>query len=410
MKKRHAVVLSLASALLLSVFSWVALASGSTPSPAIARDAIISSPRPATTPIFAASALQAQWHAEYTASEDCWWQAPQCSRQPLHTEEISGLLGRDWGAGSPHPQLGPAWVGRFSATVDFAPGDYVFYARYGGGVKLYLDGQGILEGHPNTGAQWTCPTWHLSGTHELLAVYVHPAGLADAYIYLGWSTDTAFARCGFHFPMVHHAFSIPPTPTPTPTATPVPTPVLAWHDEFEDPALGNWQYHLRSGRIWVEDSVLHMQARDGYVETFPLMWTHVTFPAHDYILEVRFRYPAAAPYGTTIGFGSGEYEGAPVGAVEDVLSIHHNVLDFRATLLEAAMWLGTPGDTAWHTLRVARTGNLHTLSVDGVTYLYVTRSGVQPRNIMLGNPKDVADPGAWSPLDLDYIRVYAVGD
>ena len=210
-----------------------------------------------------------------------------------------------------------------------------------------------------------------------------------------------------------------PTPTNTPTRTPTPTglPGCAhwdnvWYDEFEDPELSQWNQDWAEGSGEVGDSIVHLRAKEGLTDYFPLLWQQVAFPHEDYVFEVRFRYGLATAYGTTIGVGSRDYDGtrylesnpAPPG-VEDVLRIHQLDEFFIISLFGSVVWWGDPPDTGWHIVRVEREGNNYTLIVDGTRVGATTRTRDLPRSIFLGNPAIQDFDGAWTPLDVDYVRI-----
>ena len=52
----------------------------------------------------------------------------------------------NWGTGSPHPTV-PAdnFSARYERRINFAPGNYRLTARYDDGVRVYLDGQPIIN-------------------------------------------------------------------------------------------------------------------------------------------------------------------------------------------------------------------------------------------------------------------------
>ena len=228
------------------------------------------------------------------------------------------------------------------------------------------------------------------------------------------------------------------TPTATPTETPTPTmywlympevfrncpmKCLTWGntfaEEFTDPALTGWSVSLGGGQQQVSDSVLHQWTQPS-TDRFPLLWRNDLFQGavNDFALEIRFRHSDFTAYGTTIALNSAPYDGSRVPAgqtlpgIEDVLSIHHvvdrvgSVYRFSVTLFRGrVVWNGTPGDTAWHIVRVTlEPDNLYTLYVDGQR-AGSTKSTMRPTSIYIGNPTIQPWFGAWTQLHVDYVRI-----
>jgi len=230
------------------------------------------------------------------------------------------------------------------------------------------------------------------------------------------------------------------TPTSTPTATVVPTPVsvylpvmrkgypiwvcdewgYAFREEFDDPALGGWSVSLASGQEKVSDSVIRLWTQP-YTDRFPLVWRNDVLSGitQGFQFEARFRHTDFTAYGTTIGLNSASFDGkrSPAGqglppGIEDILTIHHvvdagaSVYRFDISLLRGqVVWVGTPGDTNWHKVRITvDADNRYTLYVDGQSVGSV-KSTLRPRSVYLGNPTIQPFFGGWTQLHVDYIRV-----
>ena len=156
----------------------------------------------------------AQWHVEYYNGETCWWEAPNCSDpHPRHTEGFTGFISKNWGTGSPPNVNNDHWVGRFTATINFAPDYYVFHGRHDDGCAIYISNDGTFDNEDEIFGKterysdhYTCPPRYLSGTHYFLVVFLDKED--DAFLYVDWSNDVS--PC--------------PTPgvTPTPTSCPAP--------------------------------------------------------------------------------------------------------------------------------------------------------------------------------------------
>jgi len=223
-----------------------------------------------------------------------------------------------------------------------------------------------------------------------------------------------------------------PTATHTPTATPTSVrrcvhQQAVWVDEFDDPALPVWRADWAGGRGTVQDSFLRLSAA-GESDRFPLLWATLTIPDRPWALEIRFRYgdpvcagrcgpvcagrcgPAA--YGPVIDLGTAFYtgrryfEGNPLPAgIQDVLSIQQENGELRVVAMGELTWRSPLTDARWHVVRIAHEADRFELSVDGWRVGSVSRPGTLPRSLLLGSPAIVIFPGAWTPLDVDYVRV-----
>jgi len=212
------------------------------------------------------------------------------------------------------------------------------------------------------------------------------------------------------------------TPTATATTTPSPTPTTpgaavcvswrrTWEDEFEDAALPLWLADWGEGSGRVQSSVLSLRASEGGSLRFPLLWTPVLLPAQAFGLQIRFRYGTPTPYGTTIGLGSAAYDGAlynegnpkPPG-IEDVLCIHQLQGEFRILLGGIAVLRTEHADTDWHVVELVHEQPATSLWLDG-RCIATTSQAFAPRSIFLGNPAIMLYLGAWTPLDVDYVRI-----
>ena len=190
-----------------------------------------------------------------------------------------------------------------------------------------------------------------------------------------------------------------------------------FHDEFIDSPVSDWQEDLGRGSYTVEDSTIEMQAKEGLVDRFPVLWNNDAFPpGYDFLFETRFRHSAFTAYGTTIGIGSETYDGnryfegaeAPPG-IEDILSIHHLDAWFRISLFDRVTWWGEAEDTDWHIVRVLRLGLVWVLSVDDVE-VGRTWSDTIPKSLYIGNPAIEIWWGTWTHLHVDYVRItYCAG-
>ena len=176
----------------------------------------------------------ATWNAEYYDGDICWlhWlaQSPNCDRSPQSTGTIPGpFIAQNWGAGSPDPCLGSEWVAKFTATINFSSGNYVFHVRHNDDARFFLDGENILEDAQHGGEQWRCPPRYLSGYHSLWVLYKHEAGTNNAHLYVDWSTDASPCSTATLIPsatpVLPSAYPVPPSAYPVPpSATPTEVP------------------------------------------------------------------------------------------------------------------------------------------------------------------------------------------
>jgi uncharacterized protein YgiM (DUF1202 family) len=114
----------------------------------------------------------------------------------------------DWGNDAPGDLPEDNFSVRWSRWLDFADGRYRFQARADDGIRVYLDGQRIIdEWHSSNGDQLYTVDGDLVGRHWLVVEYYE--GTGDARVKFEWQRigDRATA-----------------TPTPTQTATPTVTP------------------------------------------------------------------------------------------------------------------------------------------------------------------------------------------
>ncbi len=110
----------------------------------------------------------------------------------------------DWGSRSPAPGIGNTnYSVRWTRNVDFSSGTYRFYARADDGVRVYIDGNRIIdEWYESSGNVTHSADRYVSGNTEVRVEYFQATG--NAFIYFWWER-------------LDHPT---PTRTPTPTSTP----------------------------------------------------------------------------------------------------------------------------------------------------------------------------------------------
>ncbi|MCL4825855.1 MAG: SH3 domain-containing protein, partial [Caldilinea sp.] len=111
----------------------------------------------------------------------------------------------NWSWVSPAPGIGAEnYSVRWSRTIDFSSGDYRFYVRSDDGVRVFVDGNRIInEWRDMSGNTTYTADRYLSGRHHIVVEYYQHTG--SAFITFWWERIHA-------------------TPTRTPTRTPTPTP------------------------------------------------------------------------------------------------------------------------------------------------------------------------------------------
>jgi hypothetical protein len=232
-----------------------------------------------------------------------------------------------------------------------------------------------------------------------------------------------------HAPIVERR----PTPTPTRTFTPSQTPLFTptatasltptpgsppckqwvgeWGDEFNDSGLDLWGVKEGDGVVEVKKSVLYLYSVPGQSSRFPIVWARPAFPEDNWLLEIRFQYGMPTVYGTSIGVGTGRYDGQryssdnpPPANIEDVVSLHQNEIEWRISLWGTTVLGGAAPMPGWHLLQVEKRGDLYRLGIDGLLVTEMTHEG-GPQSLWLGNPTEQYYWNLWTPLAVDYVRL-----
>lgn len=196
------------------------------------------------------------WKGEY-------WPNPDLSGEPVlirNDQQVSF----DWGGGAPAPGLpGDNFSARWSRQVNFDPGVYRFYARADDGIRLYIDGNLVLdEWHTGSGEQEYRVELALSGPRSIVVNYFELGG--RAMVRFWWervgdvptltptftpASTPAATVTGTPVPTATST-PLPPTPLPSPTPTSTPTPagvrlneimpVVAPSDTLTETWAGEW--------------------------------------------------------------------------------------------------------------------------------------------------------------------------
>ena len=171
------------------------LPAGQTPRPT---DTPTPTHTPEATPTSTPEVIISDWLGEYFANKDVSG-APVLFRNDVRIDF-------NWGSGSPDPRL-PAdrFSARWTRRQHFAAGFYRFTVLADDGVRLWIDGQLVLdEWRDGTLLPYSFDLYLPQGLHPLRLEYYE--NLGGAMVRLGWQQVA------------------PPTATPSPTHTPTATP------------------------------------------------------------------------------------------------------------------------------------------------------------------------------------------
>lgn len=177
------------------VFGDLLSISGSTD--AIPYVAVPAPPAPTATPIPVPTVAPApppqaqvgQWLATYYGNTGL--------TDPALISRIEGQSGQwplnyEWSLNSPIPGVVPAdnWSARWVGTFYFDPGDYRFSARGNRGVRVYIDGQRVIDAWPNN-QDTVSNVFHGvgGGTHQITVEFFKQGGLA--WVRAWWYKDNS---------------------------------------------------------------------------------------------------------------------------------------------------------------------------------------------------------------------------
>ena len=130
-------------------------------------------PTPTPTP-----QVFSQWKASYYANRDLTGQVVTVADVPA--------VNFDWGLGSPNPQL-PVddFSARFERTLGFSPGNYRLFFRMDDGVRLWIDGQVVLDEWREGAVRDVYVERSLSGNYNFRIDYVELYERASVYFAYG---------------------------------------------------------------------------------------------------------------------------------------------------------------------------------------------------------------------------------
>jgi hypothetical protein len=161
-----------------------------------------------------------EWRGEY------WFDTGMSSRISLVRNEHA--VDFDWGSASPASILpGDNFSARWTRTLNLDPGVYRINAIADDGIRVYLDGQLLIdEWHDSPGSQTYTAQRTLGGAHQFLVAYYEHGGTARARLW--WeradntSTPTTTATVTPTSTITHTPVATTDTPTATLTRTPEP--------------------------------------------------------------------------------------------------------------------------------------------------------------------------------------------
>ncbi|HEY46678.1 MAG: hypothetical protein AMJ88_11730 [Anaerolineae bacterium SM23_ 63] len=160
--------------------------------------------------------------ATYSAWKGEYWFTPGLdSRWALVRDDQ--VINFNWGNKSPAVGIpSDGFSARWSRSVAFEPGTYRFFARADDGIRVYLDGNLLInEWHLSGGAEVYTTDVTLTGSHQLKVEYYEHTG--RALVEFGWERIAA-TPTPTSTPTSTTTATSTPTPTQVATSTPTPTP------------------------------------------------------------------------------------------------------------------------------------------------------------------------------------------
>jgi hypothetical protein len=155
---------------------WVKITVGFTPSPPATATPV---PTPTSPPVTISG-----WRGEYYANRDL-------SGSPALVRD-DAVIDFDWGTGAPATWI-PAdrFSARWSRTIALSEGTYSFYALSDDGVRVWLDGQLIIDQwHDTSPVTYSAERNLAGGNHNLRVEYYENGG--QARVMFGWERKGEF--------------------------------------------------------------------------------------------------------------------------------------------------------------------------------------------------------------------------
>jgi hypothetical protein len=118
-----------------------------------------------------------------------YWSNQTLAGTPAVTTCENGPISHDWGAGSPSGILADHFSARWSRTATFAAGTYTVTARADDGIRLWLDGDPLIDAwHDQGPTTYTATRTISAGDHTIKVEYFEDAGGAVAQV--TWSQSS----------------------------------------------------------------------------------------------------------------------------------------------------------------------------------------------------------------------------
>jgi hypothetical protein len=197
---------------------------------------------------FSTASVQLSWQA--AGSTSCpsgqylaeYYNNRTLSGTPTFTRCEAGPINSDWGLGGPgnglaNDQFSVRWTGQF----DFGAGDYKFTATVDDGMRVWVDGNSVIDAWRDQRATYQTPRTLSGGTHEVKVEYYENSGAAVAQLNwqaqftprdasdAGATADRESQPAGTATSptrMMPGTPSIPPSVTTTSSATPTSSPAM----------------------------------------------------------------------------------------------------------------------------------------------------------------------------------------
>jgi hypothetical protein len=140
-------------------------------------------PAPTPTPAPPPPPSSGGWSVSYFANRDL-------AGAPVLQQNVDNIQ-FNWGEGSPGPNV-PAdnFSARFQRQMNFSTGTYEFRATYDDGIRIYVDGQPILDDWQEGSARSSSAQRLLSGTHDIRVEYFEATGAAAVVVFIGLVRET----------------------------------------------------------------------------------------------------------------------------------------------------------------------------------------------------------------------------
>ena len=122
----------------------------------------------------------------YTGWKASYFNNQTLSGAPAVVQDVAEI-NFNWGNGSPNPAVQSDYFSaRYERTVNFAAGNYRFSTTYDDGVRVYIDGQIIIDDWNAGSVRTSTADRSLSGNHAITVEYFEDTGLAS--LVLSWAT------------------------------------------------------------------------------------------------------------------------------------------------------------------------------------------------------------------------------